>query len=275
MYLSERICVLPKDKEEIHMKVNYNVKGKERKALAQAIGQIKETAPVYMGTPSYAYDIDGIILDKEGSIEIDNSSESEYLIERLMDMGFDAEVEVEQPGIVIKVSIDDFDRRQVDNLINLIYSKQKLLNASVGRDAFFVSEGLVNYLREEKDISKESAIEVASRFGEIEGFSFEEDAVLFTGFSEAEGEEVTAYASVAAMIVSHARAHKNIHAKLTEAENEKYAMRIWLNQVGLLGRGGKEIRKTMMKRLSGNAAFRTDESKAKWEENRRAEKCSE
>lgn len=257
------------------MKVNYNVTGKERKALAQAIGQIKETVPIYMGVPSCAYDIDGIILDKDGSIEIDDSSESEYLIERLMEMGFDAEVETEEPGIIIKVPIDDFERRQVDNLINLIYSKQKLLNASVGRDAFFVSEGLVNCLKEEKEISKESAIEVASRYGEIEGFSFEEDAVLFTGFSEAEGDEVTAYASVAAMIVSHARAHKNIHAKLTETGNEKYAMRIWLNQVGLLGKGGKDIRRVMMKRLSGNAAFRTDESKAKWEASRRAEKCSD
>lgn len=251
------------------MKVNYNVKGKERKALAQAIAEIKETVPVYKGVPSCAYDIDGIILDKEGSIEIDESSESEYLLERLCEMGFDAEIETEEPGIVIRVPIDDFGRMQVDNLINLIYSKQKLLNASVGRDAFFVSEGLVNYLREEKDISKESAIEVASRFGETEGFCFEEDTVLFTGFSEAEGEEITAYASVAAMIVSHARAHKHIHAKLTEVENEKYAMRNWLNQVGLLGKGGKDIRRVMMKRLSGNAAFRTDESKAKWEENRK------
>ena len=66
---------------------------------------------------------------------------------------------------------------------------------------------------------------------------------------------------------------KRIQAKAVNDENEKYALRTWLLRLGMNGPDFKETRKILMERLSGHAAFRTDEEaqkflareKAKWD----------
>jgi hypothetical protein len=48
-------------------------------------------------------------------------------------------------------------------------------------------------------------------------------------------------------------------------ENEKFAFRCLLVKIGLKGAEFKVVRKTLLRNLSGDSAFATPESKAKWE----------
>lgn len=53
--------------------------------------------------------------------------------------------------------------------------------------------------------------------------------------------------------------HKRIHAKKVNDENEKFAMRIWLDSIGLRGELYKQSRSILTKPLHGITAFKTQE----------------
>ena len=48
------------------MKITYNVEGKDRKELANAIGKLLGMEPIYRKAPTFAYDIGGYVVDKAG-----------------------------------------------------------------------------------------------------------------------------------------------------------------------------------------------------------------
>ena len=59
---------------------------------------------------------------------------------------------------------------------------------------------------------------------------------------------------------------QRIQAKAVSADNEKYAMRIWLLRLGMNGPEYKDERRILMKNLSGHCAFRTEEDKERWQQ---------
>ena len=58
-------------------KIAYNVKRKKRQELAQAVGEALKTAPVYKKAPSYAYEIGDWVVDRQGTLLIGSSLDSE------------------------------------------------------------------------------------------------------------------------------------------------------------------------------------------------------
>ena len=72
------------------MRIEFNRTGAERKALVQAMGEILEVKPKYLGMPTAAYQVDYFHIDKNGTVEFDDradSEEIENLLERLADKG--------------------------------------------------------------------------------------------------------------------------------------------------------------------------------------------
>ena len=70
------------------MRIEFNRTGAERKALVQAMGEILEVNPKYLGMPTAAYQVDYFHIDKNGGVEFDDradSEEIENLLERLDD----------------------------------------------------------------------------------------------------------------------------------------------------------------------------------------------
>ena len=61
-----------------------------------------------------------------------------------------------------------------------------------------------------------------------------------------------------ARIIDHAKTATRASAKPAETGgNDKYAMRCWLLRLGLIGDDTKPVRRTLLKHLDGNAAWRT------------------
>ena len=74
----------------------FGVIGQERKALVTAISEILQTKAVYMKTPTYAYTIGNINIDKNGTGTGEFSTD---LLEELAERGFQAEIEeIEENG---------------------------------------------------------------------------------------------------------------------------------------------------------------------------------
>lgn len=156
------------------------------------------------------------------------------------------------------------------NLVNLLYSRGKLIGKATGGH-FHVEEGLVEKLKDDSCtfaimnfINAVSDYE-AEHGAALEGLKITTEKVIFTGFPTApDHEHLTAFAQLAVLMNQQAISQKRIQAKDVNDENEKYALRTWLLRLGMNGSDFKETRKILMEKLSGHAAFRTDEEAQKF-----------
>lgn len=72
------------------MRIEFNRTGAERKALVQAMGEILEVKPKYLGMPTAAYQVGYFHIDKNSTVEVDDqadSAEIRRLLERLAEKG--------------------------------------------------------------------------------------------------------------------------------------------------------------------------------------------
>jgi len=215
------------------MEIKYNVTGPDRKRLVQAIAQILESDAKYLGVPSCAYQVDNFTISKDGILSFDdrtNSGEAEQLIELLCEMGFEAEIEEVTDGLCIELPLKDTTEAAIDNLRRMVASKATLIKKALGSDSL--------------------EIEVT------------EERIRFPWFDRIpEPEVISATAHFLGQMLDAAKSHKRVTAKEKETDNEKYAFRCFLLRLGFIGDEFKETRRTLLKNLTGSAAFRTGAKK--------------
>ena len=253
---------LPKNKEAIIMRIEFNRTGAERKALVKAISEITGAEAVYKFMPTCAYEIDYFTVTKEGALEFDDradSEEIENLLEQLAERGFEgtaaempdtaaetphtaAETEIEELsaetetarhgenvgltseslGLTVTIPMDD---TAVENLKKLLEAKGNLIKKALGIDSL--------------------PIEV------------KEETVEFPWFETVSPEETAAYTHFISALCELSRNAKRVTAKEKEVDNEKYAFRCFLLRLGFIGTEYKAERKILLRNLSGSAAFKT------------------
>ena len=215
------------------MEIKYNVTGPDRKRLVQAIAQILESDAKYLGVPSCAYQVDNFTISKDGILSFDdqtNSSEAEQLIERLSEMSFEAEIEEVTDGLCIELPLKDTTDAAIDNLRRMVDSKATLIKKALGAESL--------------------EIEVT------------EERIRFPWFDRIpEPEVISATAHFLGHMLDAAKSHKRVTAKEKETDNEKYAFRCFLLRLGFIGDEFKETRRTLLRNLTGSAAFRTGAKK--------------
>ena len=239
------------------MRFEFNRTGAERKELVQAMGEILEVKPRYLGMPTAAYQVDYFHIDKNGGVEFDDradSGEIENLLERLAERRIiaapaetaqeggtaeenaEAENYAEEPetapqeanvGLTVAVPAD---KVLCGNLTRLLEAKGSLIKKALG----------INDLRIEID----------------------EEKVSFPWFSEMpDADAARAYTHLIAALCDMARNQKRITATEKKVENEKYAFRCFLLRLGFIGAEYKGERKILLKNLSGSSAFKNGERK--------------
>ena len=215
------------------MEIKYNVTGPDRKRLVQAIAQILESDAKYLGVPSCAYQVDNFTISKDGILSFDDqtkSDEAEQLIERLSEMSFEAEIEEVTDGLCIELPLKDTTEAAIDNLRRMVDSKATLIKKALGADSL--------------------EIEVT------------EERIRFPWFDRIpEPEVISATAHFLGHMLDAAKSHKRVTAKEKETDNEKYAFRCFLLRLGFIGDEFKETRRTLLRNLTGSAAFRTGAKK--------------
>jgi len=218
------------------MRFEFNRTGAERKALVQAMGEILEVKPKYLGMPTAAYQVDYFHIDKNGGVEFDDradSEEIENLLERLAERGIvAAPAETAQEadlGLTVEMPRDSFTDAALENLRKLVDAKGSLIK---------------------------KALAVGSLPIEADG-----EKVSFPWFSETDSESAAAYTHFVAALCDMARNQKRITATEKKVENEKYAFRCFLLRLGFIGAEYKGERKILLKNLSGSSAFKNGERK--------------
>ena len=243
------------------MRFEFNRTGAERKALVQAMGEILEVKPKYLGMPTAAYEVDYFHIDKTGAVEFDDradSEEIENLLERLAERGIvAAPAETAQEGGTAEESADAENKAEEPE--TEAQGADLGLTVAMPRDSF--TDAALENLRKLVD-AKGSLIKKALA---VDSLPIETDGekVSFPWFAEGQdSESVKAYTHFIAAICDMARNQKRITAKEKPADNEKYAFRCFLLRLGFIGAEYKVERKILLKNLSGSSAFKNGEPKS-------------
>jgi len=212
------------------MEINYNVTGPDRKRLVQAIAGILESEAKYLGVPSCAYQVDCFTISKDGILSFDDRTKGEQLIERLCEMGFEAEIEEATDGLCIELPLKDTTEAAIDNLRRMVDSKATLIKKALGADSL-----------------------------EIE---LTDERIRFPWFDHIpEPEVINAASHLIGKMLAAAKSQKRVTATEKETDNEKYAFRCFLLRLGFIGEEFKETRRTLLRNLTGSAAFRSGAKK--------------
>ena len=237
------------------MRFEFNRTGAERKALVQAMGEILEVKPRYLGMPTAAYEVDYFHIDRTGAVEFDDRADSreiENLMERLAERGIvAAPAETVQEGGTAEETAEAENHAEEPETAP--QEADLGLTVAMPRESF--TDAALENLRKLVD-AKGSLIKKALA---VESLPIEADGekVSFPWFSETDSESAAAYTHFIAALCDMARNQKRITATEKKVENEKYAFRCFLLRLGFIGEEYKGERKVLLKNLSGNGSFKS------------------
>jgi len=230
--------------------------GVERKAIAQIIAEASNTDAIYAGPPSFAYRVGDISIDRNSLVKMPINERSEDVLQALKEKG----VTTESEGIVT-ILMKQHTGVSLRNLVNIIASKDRLLQAALGRTASTLPLPLV-------ELVNSIRLEDAGDFAEVVrgqdtgglSFDFKRKTIGFSFFNASlELETVKAYAALCSALDEQAKKQKHASFQQKDTENQKYTFRCFLLRLGFIGDELKAERKVLMANLEGNGAFRKKE----------------
>ena len=126
--------------------------------------------------------------------------------------------------LTIEYPLEGFTPEKLANLTNLVKAKEPLLRRSLGAEALPIK--------------------------------MTDNALQFPWFGSIDAENVKAYTVFIERLCKTALQKTRVTAKERGVENEKFAMRVWLISLGMVGDDYKAARKILLRNLAGNSAFR-------------------
>lgn len=264
----------------------------DRKEIIKRLGEHFGVKPKYLSVPSFAYEIrtanEVYTIDRHGGITNRNgediileeilikpleevettdeiyNEESDVLTQEPETLGLD-ELQVnplrEFDGIEIKIAIENYTANSLKNIINMLYSKQRLIAVAFQTEQLFMDEGFAEDLSKE---NTESLVDLEVAFKKLgrercPGFriDFEEKTFSFWLLgAELTPERIKAFKDLSALITGYAKTLNRASFKESQDDNPKYALRTWLIRIGMNGPEYKETRMTLLKHMEGSGAFR-------------------
>ena len=250
----------------------------DRKEMVQAISEQLGSPAIYLRTPTCAYRIGGLTVERDGSIVSDDDALLETLRPMLMERGWltdaaDSEAEAsvaktepaEQDSEITQMElsfpVEDWTVPQLKNLLRTLYSNQHILRRMMESDALCIDRQLVERLDEVQtpdDLEARLADGLAAET--LKGFRIRDGKFTFEAtLDENDPTRWQVYGTLLGAMLRHAKAAKRVFLKEdADSENEKYRANSLLTRLGFAGREHRELRRTLMGHLSGYAAFKNE-----------------
>ena len=230
------------------MEIKYNLTGTERKALVKTVSNIIGEKFKYLGAPSFAYQIsDDCTVTSDGTLKISNDTDNdkvEHLLEKLYECGYETE---NDENVDISDTNKDFASEPIGCSIGLPISKlsDKPCNDKIIANLKAIIAGKMTLFQKAVGTDKELKVE------------WNKDEIWFDWFdSVIPNEKLGLYISLFKALYQMAEKAVRVNTKDKPVDNEKFAMRTFLNRIGLSGIEYKPLRKELMRNLSGDGAFR-------------------
>ena len=218
--------------------MKFKAVAENRKDIVKAMESLLNVKAIYTGPPTFKYEVGKFTIDRDGFV-----------------------AEATRDKLNIEMPLEVFTAESLKNLIFMIHSKQYLLERSVGKAPFQISEQLVEKLTDE-EVTLEQILSLLEEEKPL-GLEVLNGRVRFTGFPFTE-DTAKVYTELVSQMVTVAKEQKRISPQQTIEENEKYYMRSWLVRLGFGGKEGKEVRQVLLANLKGHTAFRTEADREKW-----------
>lgn len=238
----------------------------DRKPLIAALEHETGITAAYSGAPSFRYVIGDYTVLRDGNLEVADGKADRDLLSRLAGQGL-----IEDPSDVptgIAFEMDSFSGQTMVNIVNTFASRGKLINKAIGRpNAVHMGAELVRELKAENPDTVPEFMNILHRCGgekAIRGLKLTGEKLVFTGFPDDD-----TFRALAKHIVKAALSLRWIKAKEPTGENEKYIFRVWLNALGMKGPEYADARARLLRNLTGDTAYRTEEQKAAFYASRR------
>ena len=246
----------------------------ERREMVQAISERLGSPAVYLRTPTYAYRIGGLTVERDGSIISDDDALLEALRPMLIERGWltDAEVSVtkteptEQDSEITQMElsfpVEDWTVPQLKNFLHTLYSNQHILRRMMQSDALYIDRQLVERLSEvpmETLADFEALLADGLATGLLKGCRIQDGRfTLETVQDDRDPARWQVHATLLSAILEHAKAAKRVFLRAdADPMNEKYRANSFLMRLGFGGPEHKPLRHVLLGHLNGYAAFRS------------------
>ena len=262
------------------IRFSFKVTGLERKQLAAVIADTIGAQANYAGAPSFNYNAGGWTIDKEFIVTTPETGiKEEHVTLRMVFDALNSAGASAVGSLTVALPMDGHNGNTLRNLVNLIWSKQNLIQKALGRREAIVPVSLVTTINAVPIDTLEDFAEVVNNA--IDGGQIEEDSDLEIDMADRivrfsflnaslDAEEICAFAILCWQLNEQAKKQKFSSTKQKEATNDRYAFRCFLLKLGFIGAEYKAERKILLSKLEGNAAFRTPEAQQAAEAKRKA-----
>ena len=244
----------------------------ERREMVQAISERLGSPAVYLRTPTCAYRIGGLTVERDGSIASDDDALLEALRPMLIERGWltDAEASVtkteptEQDSEITQMElsfpVEDWTVPQLKNFLHTLYSNQHILRRMTQSDALYIDRQMMERLDEAQtpaDLEARLADGLAT--GLLKGCRIQDGRfTLETVRDDRDPDRWQVYATLLSAILEHAKAAKRVFLRAdADPVNEKYRANSFLMRLGFGGPEHKPLRRVLLGHLNGYAAFRS------------------
>lgn len=243
-----------------------------RREMVQAISERLGSPAVYLRTPTCAYRIGGLTVERDGSIISDDDALLEALRPMLIERGWltDAEASVtktepteqdsETTQMELSFPVEDWTVPQLKNFLHTLYSNQHILRRMMQSDALYIDRQMMERLDEAQtpaDLEARLADGLAT--GLLKGCRIQDGRfTLETVRDDRDPARWQVYATLLSAILEHAKAAKRVFLRAdADPENEKYRGNSFLMRLGFGGPEHKPLRHVLLGHLNGYAAFRS------------------
>ena len=251
----------------------------DRREMVQAIAERLGSPAVYLRTPTYAYRIGSLTVERDGSIASDDEALLETLRPMLMERGWltdaAADSEAEAPAaktepteqdseitqMELSFPVEDWTVPELQNLLHTLYSNQHVLRRMMESDALYIDRQLAERLDEAQtpdDLEARLADGVAAET--LKGCRIQDGKFTFEAIlDERDPTRWQVYGTLLGAILQHAKAAKRVFLKAdADSENEKYRANSLLTRLGFGGTEHKALRRALTGHLNGYAAFKSE-----------------
>ena len=253
----------------------------DRREMVQAIAERLGSPAVYLRTPTCAYRIGSLTVERDGSIASDDGALLETLRPMLMERGWltesaaAADSEAEAPAaktepaeqdseitqMELSFPVEDWTVPQLKNLLHTLYSNQHVLRRMMESDALYIDRQLVERLDEAQTLADwEARLADGVAAEMLKGCRIQDGKFTFEAtFDDRDPTRWQVYGTLLGAILQHAKAAKRVFLKAdADSENEKYRANSLLTRLGFGGTEHKALRRALTGHLNGYAAFKSE-----------------
>ena len=228
-----------------------------RRELASALAQYMNTRAVYLGPPTFAYQIGDIHLSRVGIL---SGNDLDGIFPFLEMHGIitvqpkQIQKLAENTALTIRIPLQEYTHVNLRNLLSMLYSKQWLIRKACSMPALHIPESAVNSMTTDTLESEVQSLLDLKAAGSLTGIDITCEQITLFMEADADLEAVQIFLQ---HVVQSAKADTRVFPAYHPQENEKYIMHGWLIRLGLTGPEHKALRKRLMSNLRGNCAFRS------------------